>query len=418
MPSSGRLSRISWSFLDQGVVSGGTFALNVLLARALPAEDYGSFALLIGGLFTLQLFNGSLLHHPLSVRLAVAPAGAAARLVRASLVLVLLLSAMLGVVLAGALLAAGRADLLLPGLAYFLVWQQQEALRRCLFATFRHRAALPGDMAGYLLPCLAMPALAAGGALTLVGALHVMTAAMALAAAIHALQLGIRIRGPADLGATARDFWSIGGGWSIGNGLLLHGRAQALLWLLAATTGPAAVAAFQVAQNVVNLTNPVLIGLYNVIPSAASRASARGVGAAWRAARGYALLAVPPVLGYAALLLIAPQQVIAFVYGDAEAYADLALVVRLLVLAVLLGHVSDVVLSFLHGIAAIRTAFLINAIGAAATALIAVPLTASLGVAGTCATHLGTNLVRLGAAWQGLARLLGRQPARPVASAA
>ena len=39
------IERASWTLVDQCVVSGGNFLLNVLLARVLIQEDYGEFAL-------------------------------------------------------------------------------------------------------------------------------------------------------------------------------------------------------------------------------------------------------------------------------------------------------------------------------------------------------------------------------------
>ena len=65
------VSRASWTLANQGVVSLGTFLVNVQLARQLPTEDYGAFALLLGAFLALQLFNSSLLLYPMSIRLPV-----------------------------------------------------------------------------------------------------------------------------------------------------------------------------------------------------------------------------------------------------------------------------------------------------------------------------------------------------------
>ena len=70
-----RVRHLSWTFLDQGVVSAGAFIVQVTLARRLLAVDYGVFALVFGGLLTLQLCNATLLFHPMSVRVP-EPAGA------------------------------------------------------------------------------------------------------------------------------------------------------------------------------------------------------------------------------------------------------------------------------------------------------------------------------------------------------
>ena len=66
------IERASWTLVDQCVVSGGNFLLNVLLARTLSQEDYGEFALFLGAIFPLRAFDYSLISYPLSVRLCVA----------------------------------------------------------------------------------------------------------------------------------------------------------------------------------------------------------------------------------------------------------------------------------------------------------------------------------------------------------
>ena len=65
------LSRASWTLVDQCVVSGGNFLLNVLLARTLSQEDYGEFALFLGAIFLLRAVDYSFISYPLSVRLCV-----------------------------------------------------------------------------------------------------------------------------------------------------------------------------------------------------------------------------------------------------------------------------------------------------------------------------------------------------------
>ena len=65
------LSRASWTLVDQCVVSGGNFLLNVLLARTLSQDDYGEFALFLGAIFLLRTIDYSFIYYPLSVQLCV-----------------------------------------------------------------------------------------------------------------------------------------------------------------------------------------------------------------------------------------------------------------------------------------------------------------------------------------------------------
>src|SRR5215510_4834887 len=66
------IGRASWTLVDQCVVSGGNFLLNVLLARALGEEDYGEFTLFLGAIFLLRTIDYSFISYPLSLRLCVA----------------------------------------------------------------------------------------------------------------------------------------------------------------------------------------------------------------------------------------------------------------------------------------------------------------------------------------------------------
>jgi len=412
------LSRISWSLVDQGVVSGGTFLLNVLLARGLPAAEYGVFALLFGGMLTLQLVNTTLVVHPLSVRLVTAAPADRPRLLTASLLMIAGISLGLGAVLALVVALLGAPGLVLPALACFLAWQLQEGARRGLLSVFRFRAATLGDAVSYLGQAGVVLGLAASGMLTLTGALYGMAATSALGAAVQLLQLELRRRGPLRLRATVRDYLSIGGGWALGNGLLLHGRSQILLWGLAASSGAAAVASFQAAMNLVNLTGPILLSLCSIIPPTASHARERGLAEAWRASRAYAVMVAPLVLAYAALVIAAPEAMLWLLYGSDSAYLGLSAPLRLLIAATLLAYAADVVASFLHGVSAVHLAFQIAAIGALATLVIAVPLIGTLGLIGICLTHMGANLVRLVASWIVLSRLIGPAPAAPATGSA
>ena len=398
------LRHSAWSVVDQGVVSGGAFFMNLLLARALPAVDYGVFVIVFGGMLTLQLFSATLLFHPLSVRLATAAPSDRDELMRSSLILVAVLSIGLGLFLAVVLCAFGHPGLALPALACFVAWQMQEAVRRGLLTEFRLKAAALGDGVSYIGQAVAVLFLALTDTLTLPGVLWCMAVTSLGAAALQLWQFGL-VPGPAGLRQTLAAYWQVGGPWSLGNAMVSQLRLQILPWLLAAGGGPAAAAAFQAVVNVINLSNPITISLGNVIPQTAARASAAGAAAAWHASRGYALLATPPILGYALVVLTFPGALLWLLYGSGSGYLHLELAVRILIVASAAGYATDVVIAFLHGIVEIRAAFRINAIGAVAAAVLAVPLVSSLGVVGAVMAVFGSNLMRLAAAYLVMVRL-------------
>jgi O-antigen/teichoic acid export membrane protein len=404
------IARASWTLIDQGVVSVGAFVANIALARELSLADYGSFALLNGSFFTLQLFINALLYHPLQVRVVVAKQGDQARLLSASLILLAIMAAGLGTVLAAVLIAIGCAELVLPAVSFFLLAQLQEAARRGLHTTFRHRASILGDGINCVGKVVIIVVLMFSDALTLVNVLFGMAAICGIAALVQAFQLNLQIRGPYRLRETIVDYWSVGGCWSLGSGLLTTLRLQIVPWTLALATGPAAVAS---ALNVFNLTAPLSAGLGNIIPQTAAQAKAQGNAHAWRATRTYALVIIVPIILYSAAALIAPKLILQFMYGGASAYVELSLAVRLLILAGLAGTVGDFVVSFLHGIAALPFAVAMNAIGTLATMALALPLISALGLSGACLAFIGGSVSRLVAARYVLSRTTAETSGQP-----
>ncbi|GJD80546.1 hypothetical protein [Methylobacterium gregans] len=412
----GHAARLAWPLIDQGIASIGTFGLTILLARALPPAEYGVFALLLGGLMILHMVTSSLVFYPLSVRAAAAGPEGGAALMRASLDLLGLLFLPAGAAIALAALAAGRADLILPALAYFLLWQTQEAFRRYLFAELRFAAAIPGDAVSYLGQVALVLWLARDGHLTLGGALCAMALTSGLGALLQAGRAGLGRGGRAAprLPAILGDFWRLGG-WSLANNLLGTLRGQVLFWLLAVLSGAALTAQLQASQNLVNLMNPLVIGLCNIIPQTAARAHARGKAEAWRAARPFALSGVPVALLFFSVLFAAPEPVLRLVYGSASPYLGLAGPVRLLALAAVAAYATDMVCSYFHGVEAARHALVVNAAGTVAVLAAAVPLTLRFGLGGACAAMVLASLVRLLISQLLLRRLIAADAPLPAA---
>ena len=389
--------RASWTLVDQGVVSLGAFLVNVQLARHLVPEDYGVYALLFGAFLGLQLVNSSLLLYPMSIRLPVAAPTDRMPLLAATTLLVLAYSAPLCAVLAAGLAIFGHRDLIVPVLAAFVLWQLQEAMRRGLLAEFRHSSAIPGDMLSYLGLVAAVGALWLCEALTLPAVFGAMALACGAGAAVQAWQLRLSLRHVVDLRDTAAEFVGIGG-WSLVNNVVSLLRVQSLPWALAAAGGAAAAASFQAALNVVNLANPIILGLCNVIPQTAAHAQRKGGNAeAWRAARVYMLIGAPPTLGYYAVAFAVPGFILSVFYGAASPYVSLVLAVQLLVVAWAIGYAADMVCSYLHGIDAARRALTINVLGAISAVVLALLLSRLYGLTGGCLALVGANLVRLAA---------------------
>ena len=392
------MHRAFWVLADQGLVSLGAFLVNVQLARQLAPEDYGTYALLLGGLLGLQLFNSSLLLYPMSIRLPVMQGASKRQLRSATVLLVVGACVPLSVALAAGLFVLGRGDLAPPAVAMFLCWQMQETMRRGLLAEFRYSTAIIGDATAYYGQVAAIATLSALGALTLAHAFEAMAVAYSAGAAIQAVQNRISFRRIASLRQTAMEFWSIGS-WSLSNNIVSLLRIQIIPWTLAAVGGPAAAASFQAALNVVNLTNPAIIGLSNVIPQTAALSRQSGGNAeAWLASRFYMLIGVPPIVGYYAIVLLLPGLILRVFYGAGSPYLALTLDLQILALAWAAGYATDMTCAYLHGVNSARFALIINVLGALAVAL-AFPFIRTYGLAAGCAALLGANLVRLAASY-------------------
>jgi O-antigen/teichoic acid export membrane protein len=302
-------------------------------------------------------------------------------------------------VVAAILFVFGHADIIPPAAAAFVCWQMQEAMRRGLLAEFRYGTAIIGDAAAYYGQVIAIAALSATDTLTLAHAFEVMAISYAAGAVIQAIQIRFSLRHVANLAQTTREFCAIGS-WSLLNNVISVLRIQILPWTLAAAGGPAAAASFQATLNVINLANPVILGLCNVIPQTAARAQQSGGNAgAWRAARIYIFMGVPPILGYYALVILAPALFLRIFYGANSPYLALTLDLQVLALAWAVSYATDMTCSYLHGVNGARLALVINTYGLIAAGAIALPLIQTYGLMAGCFALLGANLVRLAASY-------------------
>ena len=400
------LTRSFWTLADQGVVSLGMFAINILLARTFPSQEYGTFVFFLSVLLALQVVNVSLIQYPLSVEGAVLDpakrrtlAGRAGVLTAGSL---LPLSGILSLVGYG----LGKPELVVPTVLYFVVWQAQEIGRRGLMSGLKHDKALWGDSVTYLGQVAVLNLMALGGHLTLERVFVAMTGPALAGAVIHFAILRPGFGSLSELPGVCRRFWSIGH-WALANNLFLMLRVQSLVWLMAAMDGMASTAAFQAVLNLVNIANPIIIGMGNLVPQLAARgrsAVSAGAGAlhpdeqAWLAIRGYVVIGGAPLLVYYSLALLVPDQVLHIVYGTMSPYANQELALRLLSVGALTGYLAEMVCSYFYGVQRSQFALVVNVVGTLAVFAAVGPLAAMYGVAGVCMALLFSSVLRVGAA--------------------
>jgi O-antigen/teichoic acid export membrane protein len=406
------IQRASWTLIDQGVVSFGNFLLNVLLARSLSEEDYGEFALFLGAIFMLRTIDYSFISYPLSVRLSAASDEERARLLGSTILLTVALSLVLVAAMALGTMLLEVDNIVLPACLCYLCWQAQETSRRCLLADFRYRAAVAGDGISYVGQAMLIALLVRFDTITLPVALYMMSVTFAIGAMVHASKL--RYARP-DLAATrlmAREYFSIGK-WSLVSYQLVLLRVQLFPWMLAATAGTAATASLQAGLNIASMMNPIIFGIGNTIPQIAAHAHrSDGILGASRAASGYVLFGLGPILVICAAAVLMPDLLLRTIYGPSSPYLAVALGLQLLALAGVLDYIAEMISKTLLGVQAGRVAFLVNIVGFAAAAGLALALVGPMGVTGACLALLIANVVRVTCAGIAIAWLIANEKSR------
>jgi O-antigen/teichoic acid export membrane protein len=386
--------RASWTLVDQCVVSGGNFLLNVLLARELSQDDYGAFALFLGAIFLLRAIDYSLISYPVSLRLSTALDHERPRLLGNTSVLAAVLSVVfLAAMAIGAMLLDD--NILLPACLCYLCWQAQETSRRYLLADFRYRAAVAGDGVAYVGQALVIALIARLDSVELPTALYVMSATFALGAAVHASKLRFAWPDPTEARILAREYIHVGK-WSIVNYELVLIRAQLFPWMLAATAGTTATAALQAGLNIANMMNPIIFGIGNAIPQVAAHTHKDGgVIGAWRAAYGYILFGLAPILLICAAAVLVPGLLLRLAYGPSSPYLAAAPGLQLLAVAGVLDYIAEMISKTLLGVQAGRLASAVNVVAVGVAAALALALIGPLGMVGACLALSIANLVRM-----------------------
>ena len=406
-----RLNGAFWTLLDQGVISLGTFLVNVQLARQLGAAEYGTFALLFGGSFLIQLANASFIYFPLMLKLAGGKEERSSDLVFVSLILTVLSTSAFTAVVISCLIVFDHSEIAFAAGVYLMLWQLQDLLRRALLAQSSHRTAAVADAITYIGAAAGIAILASSHSLSVSNAFLVMAGSCALAIGVQTFQRPPTFPTDSNVRNLLDGFWR-DGKWAFVNGVTLLVTVQAFPWALALGDGPAAAAAFQAVLNIANLTNPIAFGLYNIIlPAVAQAYSAGSMRSAWRAAQTYLTIGAALLSLLTVPLMLMPHTVLVLLYGAHSAYSHLEQVVVVMVLAAAINAIGEMMNTFIHGVGLARLAVWMNGISLGVVALL-LPFVGTHGVLG-CALVLGAaRVVRLIAACCIVARLLssGERP--------
>jgi O-antigen/teichoic acid export membrane protein len=167
------------------------------------------------------------------------------------------------------------------------------------------------------------------------------------------------------------------------------------------------------------MMNPIIFGIGNAIPQVAAHAHRTdGVIGASRAAYGYVLFGLGPILIICAAGVLMPDALLRTVYGSSSPYLAAAAGLQILAVAGVVDYVAEMISKTLLGVQAGRLASVVNFISVAAAAVLAFALIPQLGVFGACLALLIANLVRATGAVIAISWLIAREKSRQTVPAA
>jgi len=377
------LNHSFWAFADQGLVSLGTFATNIILARTLSPEDYGRYVIIFGVLLFLNSIQYAIITFPLTVRGAASDQNSLRHLAISSLLFTTILALFLGVGMLGAATILGSIQLAPWAVSSLFFWQFQEVFRRALMAHQRYFEVMWGDALSYLGQALLMLVLYWYGQLSAQSTFAVIALTSAIAGAVQAIQLGLTSIKFSQVWRVVDDFWRLGS-W-----LLLHNLISNFFtflsfpWALAYLYGVNEAAALQAVLNIIGASHPIIFCMRGlIVPATARSYRAAGKAAAQRITFNYAIQGLILLFPFYAIVLLWPRMLLTAFYGMDSPYLGLEAPLRLFVPAYTLFYMSVILTSFIDGLEETRRALMAQLVSACAFLIIGLPLTAWGGVIG------------------------------------
>jgi O-antigen/teichoic acid export membrane protein len=371
----------AWSLADQGAVSLGNFLTTVLLARALPREEYGIFVLIYGLLVLLNSFHSSAVAYPLSIQGATSDHKGLHKHARSALSFTAVLLLPFGAAVFGACNLLGRPWVTLPAIAALLCWQTQETMRRSLMAHLRHADALWGDSLSYLGQAAILFFFLKRGTVSLELVFSVIAATSLLAAILQAYQVRLEIKYDLD------SFVYSGNSWELSRWAVLANTAVVLPsltfpWIMA-LHGARETASYQALLNLVGITNPILLGISNIAVPAVMLANVRGgFHAASRVLLRYGAYGATLIFPCFVAMAIWPEAVLRVFYGAASPYLSEVLGLRLLVGGYAISFACFLFATFFYGVGQSKSVMKAQWTGAVVGVIAGFPLVLELGIRG------------------------------------
>lgn len=403
--------RASMAMFDQGIVSGASFAATVMVGRVCGEEPLGLYSLGFTLLILIRGVQESLVLTPYTIRMARLPARrrpsyAGSALVHSGLTA---LASMVALAAGGLALSAAiglpRLTAVLAMLAIMLpLMLLREVARRFSFAELRLGRAVQIDAAAAVCQLSLVAWLAAAGRLSAVAAMAALGAACGVSGATWLARSarGFVVRRNR-IASDWRRNWSLGR-WIFAEQMCGTANSYSLHWLLALLLGAAATGEFAAAMAVVSLSNPLIIGLGNLLgPSTARALAAGGMPQMRRLIWSFTWRIAGSMLLFCLLMAICGNTALTALYGPAYAGHGLALTLLAAALAVnALGMGAD---SGLRAAGRPRETFTASLLALLVTLGAGMCLAPRCGIVGAGCAVLAGNLVGTAARWWAFARL-------------
>lgn len=395
---------------DQGVVSGSSFLVTVILGRLSSPSELGVYALcmvLLQWFLTVLEALVSLpytfqRHRPLGT-----PDEHAGTVLIHSVLLAIIAAVFLGLSAIGlSWYGESRFSILSGTLAAVVPFALlREFCRRFAFAHLQMANAVILDLGVALMQIGFLGWLIWAGKLSAISALATIGAGCALGAVpwLYLARASFTIRWD-QLLKTMRQSLELGK-WFFAIRLTSAIGGQTIPWFVAAIVGVGAAGIYAACDSIASLANPLIMGFYNIVNARAALAFVEGGNPRlWREARRDALL-IGASLGVLCVILIRfSEDLLVALYG--AGYAGNGDVISVLALSVIATGIGLPAASALTSIGHARSVFLMALAGDFSSLVLALSLVTELGVQGAAYAYLAGSIIRSAAWWARFMMLL------------
>lgn len=372
-------------FIDQAMVSGGSFALTILLGRVLGPEAFGAFSLGWMGVLFVSSLQQAFVINPMLSLYAQQPEGYLTRLARLQLI-VAFLSLVLGAILASALTVSGNTpvfgELILPVAFASIGHQLYDFRRKSLMVLQRvsQLQLLDGLVVG--LQITLTIGMIYGGLLSPVNALFLLAISYLIPSLIPVCLQALK-SGAQDTRGVLAVHWNYGR-WLGATALLQWFSGNFFILAGGAILGTTAMGAIRMAQTITGALNVFLLTLENIVPvHAAQLMRAEGITSMRKYLQTVGMKTGLLFFPLLAMLAIAAPTIIEIAFG--ASYVQYAFVLRGFAVLYCLVFVGTLLRFYFRTTGATQQIFFAYIISTGACLLLAQPIVQAWGLVGITA---------------------------------